>query len=211
MKIYRDLYISLNGTDERELASRLDQHCVPPWSRNEKKEDGLWLTGPQPYCYEADGTSPIAPAALFLFQKSPGTWYVSNIVPTQVSELDCDKYNCVLEHFFENVVEPAIAGTEIDAEITSNEISVESIAGHEVEDALLRFSNLANKSTGSSHPLDRERWFEFLLLAHEARAELHVDLVIRALVEMGWPEDRAYELGLQYEFSNDLLSYAEER
>lgn len=211
MKTFRDLYISLNGTDFEELPSLFESYCRPPWSRMEDKEGGLGLSGPQPYCYESDGSSGLSPAALFLFQKAPGTWYVSNIVPTQASELNYDEYNSVLEHFFEHVVKPAISDTKIRAEITTNEISIGSVAGKEVEDALKRFSNLANKSTGSSHPLDRERWFEFLLLAHDAHSTLDVDLVIRSLMEMGWADDRAHDLGVQYEFSQDLLSYAAER
>ena len=106
---------------------------------------------------------------------------------------------------------PAIEGSSITADLTSNKISVGSVAGDEVEKALVRFSNLANKSTGSSHPLDRKRWLEFLILAHEAGSDLHADLIIRSLVELGWSEGKAIELGIEFEFAEDLLSYIQER
>ena len=85
------------------------------------------------------------------------------------------------------------------------------MAGVEVEDALKRFSSLANKSTGSSHPLDQKRGFEFLILAHNAHDKLDVNLVIYTLRELGWSEERAIELGLEFEFAESLLSDMQER
>lgn len=208
MKTFRDLYISLNGTDYQKLPILFGKYCSSPWSLSEDEENDPKLSGPQPFCYKSDGSSGIAPAGLYLFQKHPGTWYVANIIPTQAKKLNYIEYNAVLEHFFENIVEPAIAKSPIEAQITTDEISIKSVAGSDVEDALRHFSGLANKSTGSSHPYDRERWFDFLISAHKSHSQPDVDLVIRTLVEMGWAEDIAYELGLEYEFSSNLLSYA---
>ena len=136
---------------------------------------------------------------------------MSNIVPTEASELTYDQYNLALENFYENIVLPAIEGSAITADLTSNQISVGSVAGEDVEKALMRFSNLANKSTGSSHPLDRNRWFEFLILAHESESNLYADLIIRSLVELGWSDEKAIQLGIEFEFAKDLLSYMQER
>lgn len=211
MKTFRDLYLYLNGADIDDLAEKLTQQCQPPWWRSPDKEADLGLSGGKPFCFERKDKADSPSAALFLFPKYNDVWYISNIVPINISELSHDQYNEVLEDFLKSIVQPVIERTKITVEITSSEITVGGVAGKEVEDALIRFSNLANKSTGSSHPLDRRRWFEFLILANDATTELHTDLVIRELIELGWSEERAYELGLQFEFANDLLTYFREQ
>ncbi len=211
MKTFRDLYIHLNGVDIDTLSRELENLSKAPWIRRKDKEEELGGIEGRPICFEAKKGGAVSPSALFIFQKENETLWVSNIVPTEESELTYDQYNFALEHFYENIVLPAIEGTSITAELTSDQISIGSVAGEEVEKAIVRFSNLANKSTGSSHPLDRKRWLEFLVLAHEARSDLHSDIIIRTLVELGWSEEKAIELGIQFEFAEDLLSYIEER
>lgn len=211
MKTFRDLYIHLNGVEVDALSKNLESHSKAPWIRRKDKEEELGEVDKRPICFEAKKGNAVSPAALFIFSKGNETLWVSNIVPTEENELTCDQYNFALEHFYENIVLPAIKGTSITAELTSDQISIGSVAGEEAEKAIVRFSNLANKSTGSSHPLDRERWLEFLVLAHEAKSELHAEMVIRTLVELGWSEEKAVELGIQFEFAEDLLSYIEER
>lgn len=211
MKTFRELYLHLNGASIEEIGASLTRHCRSPWRRCEDKENDLGLSGRKPLCFESQGGGEISPAALFLFPKKDDVWNVSNIVPTKESELGPKKYNLVLENFLANVVTPAIAGTSATVEVSSDEISIGSVAGTEVERALVSFSNLANKSTGSSHPSDRERWFEFLILASEAEPSPDTELVINTLIELGWSEEKAYDLGLRYEFANGLLSYARER
>lgn len=211
MKTFRDLYLHLNGADINSLVKRFAKKCHPPWYRSTDKENDVELPEMKHFCFERKGETSLPSAVLFLFPKDDDSWYVSNIMPSGISELSYDQYNTILEDFLKAVVQPAIKGTQITAEITSNEISIGSLAGKEVEDALVRFSDLANKSTGNSHPLDRKRWFDFLVLANDSTSELPTDLVIQELVELGWSEERAYELGLQYELANDLLNYLRER
>ena len=211
MKTYRDLYIHLNGVEIDALSRMLENQSKAPWVRREDKEEELGGIDERPICFEAQKGGDVSPAALFIFPKGNETLWVSNIVPTEVNELTYDQYNFALENFYENIVLPAIKETSITVELTSDQISIGSVAGEEVEKAIIRFSNLANKSTGSSHPLDKKRWLEFLVLAHEAKSDLHADMIIRTLVELGWSEEKAVELGIEFEFAEDLLSYIEER
>jgi hypothetical protein len=211
MKTFRDLYIHLNGVNVDAFSELLEKVTKVPWVRRKDKEKELGGIEERPICFEALKGSDVSPAALFIFPKEGETLWVSNIVPTEESELTYDQYNFALENFYENIVLSAIDGTAITADLTSDQVSIGSVAGDAVEKALIRFSNLANKSTGSSHPLDRERWLEFLVLAHEAKSDLHTDMVIRSLVELGWSEEKAIELGIQFEFAEDLLSYIQER
>ena len=70
--------------------------------------------------------------------------------------------------------------------------------------ALKSFSNNANMST--LHPLDSERWRKFLLLAHKDKVDLDAQILTRWLVEeWRWPEDRAFDLAVEYEFARELL------
>lgn len=209
MKKFQDLYLQLNGTDIQRLVDSLTQHCNSLWKRRSDKEDGIG--GHRPYCFESIGNESLAAAALFLYERESGIWYVSNIVPTVERELNHEQYNSLLNDFASNVVTPAIEDLTVTADLTTDEISIGSLAGQNVEDALRRFSNLANKSTGTSHPYDRKRWFEFVTMAYESSDELSADLVISTLIEFGWPEDMAYELGIKYEYAIDLLAYVQER
>jgi hypothetical protein len=211
MKTFRNLYIHLNGVDVDTLSGDLDNQSQPTWTRRKDKEEELGDKKRRPLCFEAKKGASVPPSVLYIFQKERETLWVSNIVPTENSELTCDQYNLALVHFYENIVRPAIEGTPITAELTSDQVSIGSIAGEEAEKAIFLFSDLANKSTGSSHPLDRKRWLEFLVLAHEARSGLDSGIIIRTLVELGWPEEKAVELGIEFEFAEDLLSYIEER
>ena len=211
MKTFRNLYIHLNGADIDSLSRNLDNQSQPTWTRRRGKEEELADKKGKPICFEAKKGGPIPPSTLYIFQKENETLWVSNIVPTEESELSYDQYNLALAHFHENIVLPAIEGTSIKAELTSDQVSIGSIAGEEAEKAIVLFSDLANKSTGSSHPSDRKRWFEFLVLAHDARSDLYQGIIIRTLVELGWSEEKAVELGMEFEFAEDLLSYIEER
>lgn len=211
MKTFRELYIHLNGIEIDAFSKDLDTQLKGGWIRRNDKEKAHDSIVGKLLCFEAEEGNSISPAALFIAQKADATLWVSNIVPTESSELNYDEYNSVLEDFYENIVLPAIDETPITAELTSDQISIGSIAGDEVERALITFSNLANKSTGSSHPLDKKRWLEFLILAHQSQSNLYSDMVIRTLVELGWSEEKAIQLGIEYEFAEDLLSYIEGR
>jgi hypothetical protein len=210
MKTFRDLYIYLNGMNVDIFIQKLGDQTNPIWSRNKDKEE--IMDGKEQFlCFEAIQNDRVQPVALFLFPDNDNTvWKVSNIIPTQKNELTHDEYNAALMDFHEQIIQPAIQNTSITIELTSDIVTITSVAGIDVENALKRFSKLANKSTGASHPADQKRWFEFLTLAYHASNKLDVDLVITTLEELGWSGERAIELGLQFEFAQSLLSYVQE-
>ncbi len=211
MKTFRDLYIYLNGVNVETFAQKLESHTNSAWIRRKDKEE--FGSGEERFmCFEAVKNDTIMPVALFLFpRRDDGTWWVSNIIPTEKNELTHDQYNAALLDFYEQIIQPAIQNTAITVELTTDIVTIASVAGVEVENALQRFSKLANKSTGASHPLDQNRWFKFLTLAHNSYNKLDVNLVIFTLKELGWSEERAIELGLQFEFAQSLLSYVREQ
>lgn len=214
MKTFRELYIHLNGVDIDTFYEKLEQSAKAPWVHKERGGIEEKST-----CFEAlKGLPATPPVKLFIFPRDSGILRVSNIIPAKTGWLTYDQYNAALEHFHENIVCPAITGTDIKADLTSDQISIGSIAGDNVEEAFVRFSNSANKSTGSSHPCDRERWLDFVLLAHKAKSntdpnkpDLDSDIVIRSLVDLGWSEETALKLGIEFELAEDILSHAQRR
>ena len=85
-------------------------------------------------------------------------------------------------------------------------------------------SNNANKSTGSSHPFDQERWFDFICqtvdddrifdyttLANFLQDETYwgkkSEEFIGVIGEFSWDEEHAYELASEYERACEILQY----
>lgn len=144
-------------------------------------------------------------SGLVLWQESDG-YRVANIVPRNVGELGITKYNVILRDFVSRVAEPAAQAGGFEVDLTSFNQTLDDWLATGSAEALRRFSRLANKSTGASHPMDRERWFTFLISAHRASKRLDTEQLARWLVEVqGWSSERAQELAIDYEFALGLL------
>lgn len=93
-----------------------------------------------------------------------------------------------------------------------------------VLEKLKRFCSVANKSTGSSHPCDQKRWFDFICqtvddgkifdystLASFLQDETHwgkkPDDFIGVMGSYAWEEEQAYELATEYENLCEVLRY----
>ena len=83
-------------------------------------------------------------------------------------------------------------------------VSLNNFMSEQTARLLASFSHIANKSM--PHPLDEERWREFLIAAHKENARLDESTLNRWLVEdEGWLEDSASDLASQYYFARELL------
>jgi hypothetical protein len=112
----------------------------------------------------------------------------------------------VLENFVNLVAKPTVDEGQADATLTPGEVHLDDLVSPEVADKLRRFSRAANKSTGSVHTGDFDRWLDFLTEAHRRDCTLPPDLLGRWLrEEEGWPEDTVAQLVTQYEFGEGLL------
>ena len=74
------------------------------------------------------------------------------------------------------------------------------------------FSTCANKSTGSIHPLDRKRWFDFICLAYKNNdyrelSESYLEVFL--VEEFGWSQKWASKLASEYYFGINLLKHWE--
>jgi hypothetical protein len=101
---------------------------------------------------------------------------------------------------------PASAASSTSPHAGSTE-QIEDKLSQSAFDALTRFSALANKSTGASHPYDRQRWFDFVIQAHLESSDLDSDFLERWLIESeDWPQDQASDLAIEYDRSRALLA-----
>lgn len=156
--------------------------------------------------FERSATPGYEAAALVLVATSDGM-EVANIVPRETSELSHRAYNAVLEDFAITIARPAASGIGFRVEVSNSTKQLDDELPPEVAESLRRFSVLANKSTGASHPLDRDRWFDFIILAHRVNASLDASMLARWLSECdGWPDRVAHDLAGEYERSRALLA-----
>lgn len=207
MKTFRELYIRLNRFPMDDLAERMTKLCVGVWLRRLDREEDAASFGDVAYCFEYKPDNTLERAGLSLFQKESDLWHVPNIVPLEVGQLSVDQYNQILVKFCEDIVQPAIRDTPAIYQLTEDTVSVKDVAGEEVDTLLRRFSSVANKSTGSTHPMDRKRWFDFILKAYKAGGRVDTTLLVGTLLEQGWPTDAAHELAEEYELAMDLLKH----
>lgn len=211
MKVFRDLYIKLNGVKVEELIEQFTARCGDHWHRALDREQDAGSMGEKAFSFEHTAEDGLERAGLSLFQKEGDTWYVPNIIPLDSSQLSRDQYNKILENFLDTIVRQSIAGLPVAAELSGDVVFLKDVVGEDVAVLLHNFSVLANKSTGSSHPCDRNRWFDFLIAVQKKRISLDTDLLIHSLMEDGWSEDRAHDLAIEFEFAIGLLDYKEGR
>jgi hypothetical protein len=74
--------------------------------------------------------------------------------------------------------------------------------------ALQGFTGLADKSTGSSHSLDRQKWCRFLVELRQGGRIPTSNDVRDWFLQNGWYEDVAIDLVCEFEFACDLLAEA---
>jgi hypothetical protein len=152
-------------------------------------------------------------AMLVVLHDGAGKVYVPNIIPRQKNSLTEAEYNEILAAFDRDVLSPAVGrwGREHRREETKGQISVDDVFPEPLARLLRVFSKLANKST--LHPLDDERWREFLIATHRSGAQVHAETLRTLLVEeLDWPEEQATKLAGEYYNGLELLeAYDESR
>lgn len=179
-----------------------------PWHHDQEREEdirGHASDGEDVIVLVRDEFDDVDESGMVLWQEGEG-YRVSNIVPRNVGELGISKYNTILRDFVARIAEPAASSSSFDIELTSPHQSLDDWLDAEPAAALRRFSRSANKSTGAAHPMDRARWYAFLIATHHTSKRLDTDQLVRWLVEVEhWSEDTAHELAIDYESALGLL------
>jgi hypothetical protein len=184
-----------------------------PWRHAAERETSfvaLLADGEDAIAIQRDAVDGLPACGLTLWQEGDG-YKVTNIVPLESGELGIECYNTLLDDFVRRVAEPASEGGELfELEISSPLAAIEDWMSPETATALRRFSALANKSTGSAHPLDRQRWFAFVIHAYRDNRRADTGQLTRWLIEVeGWPPELAHELAGEYETGIALLEQFE--
>ena len=207
MEVYRDLIIELRECQIGDLVERmsLEADRGALWTRRYDLEDRK-TTGDEAYAFHRRKDDALPAAGLSLFEKDEGRWYVPNVVPLEYGFLSYQQYNELLAEFAEIVLEPVVKECGVEYSLSQGEISDIDLLGQECARLLRAFSSCANKSTGSAHPMDRERWLAFIAAAPDSNS-VSADDVQRLLEEQGWDEDSAYRLAVQFEFGQELIEY----
>lgn len=155
-----------------------------------------------------------------------GELKVGNIVPLEKNQLSVEEYNAVLMQFYNDVITPfKESGTELIILQPSDDIfNPTSVITPAALKKLELFCSAANKSTGSSHPYDQERWFDFIcqtvddgqmfdssslesFLQDKTYWGEKEDDTIGVLGDYAWDKEHAYELASEYENACEILCY----
>jgi hypothetical protein len=208
LEVFQDLVLRGPEGDRSTLRHALIALAAPPWQHAQSKEDDMSahaVGDVDVIVFEREAGAGFNAAALVLWSRPDG-YEVTNIVPREVRELGYSGYNAILQDFARHLAEPAARQVGFSLEITAAEQTLQDWLSPEAAEALKRFSAAANKSTGSSHPSDRRRWFDFLLQVHADKRRLDADQLARWLIEVErWSDDTAHDLVVQYEFGLELL------
>lgn len=209
METFQDLRLRAIGGSFEALRDVILRALVPPWSHDVAREVEVreYAAKDDVIALLRDASDGLDEAALFLFQ-SGAEYRITNIVPRRVNELGVSKYNAILRDFVARVAEPLAKTGLLEIEQTSALQTIDDWLDADSVTLLRQFSNLANKSTGASHPMDQRRWFAFLTHAHREGSDLDPSRLSRWLIESeSWDEHMAFELARDYEFGRELLKW----
>ena len=204
IEVFQDLFLKFPEERRQEIRQVLRQHVEDPWRHAEEREqvifEGFML-------FERRSRDDLPASGLSLRTEHDG-YKVVNIVPLEVNKISINIYNDVLNDFLNRIAKPASKNADFRIKIKPRMQSITDWTSQKAADVLHRFSVLANKSTGSGHPLDQKRWFQFLLSARRTRRRLSPHLLGRWLVEVeGWPSEIAGSLVMEYEYGMNLLDH----
>jgi hypothetical protein len=213
LEVFQDLFLRGPPNARASLRQALLDHAMAPWRHAGEvhKDPSIYGNEADVLTFKREAGEGLAEATLVLWPRPEG-YEVTNIVPIDVRELGYSGYNAILQDFLRRIAVPAARQTGFEVETTAPRQSIEEWIPAKTAEALRRFSRSANKGTGSSHPLDRQRWFEFLIQAHADQRRIDTERLVRWLVEVdGWSDYSAHELAIEYEFGLDLLGEYDKR
>lgn len=223
MKIYRELYFKGSPKQLSKFVKEIEKYALGDWSfkkENGHSKDYLFFD------YEGEMVDKARVCIHLGDDIEKGEIKVVNIVPISKDELTVDEYNSVLLQFYNDIIKPyKEQNTEINISQPSDDsFNPTSIISEEALEKLELFCNAANKSTGSSHPYDKERWFDFIcqtvddgkmfdystlsnFLSDESYWGKKPDDFIGGMGRYAWDKEKALELASEYESLCEIVEY----
>lgn len=207
LEVFKELEVTGASTALDSFIDRVSHALPRGWKRSHVHEKSLQATaGRRLFAFHSEARVGWPAVNLFL-ARDPGGFKVTNIVPEESTRLTRSQYNAVLNEFVDQVVQPAAERLGLAISLSDEQVSITRWLSEDAAQRLLRFSENANKGTGSAHPLDFKRWAAFLIQAHRDKSRLDAETLLRWLVEEEhWPEDTADRLAIEFEFARDLLA-----
>jgi hypothetical protein len=213
MRVFRDLTIAMPETQDARYVTCIEARLHDGWMRDRDAETNLErVSGHGFYFFRCDARSDRPAAVLSLTRQDKDTLYVPNVVPHESGRLTYDEYNRVVVEFHHEYAGPVALDMGFSALLTSDDQTLEDWISTDSAQKLRSFSLNANKSTGSGHPCDQRRWYDFVISVHRNNDSLCASTLERWLIEEeGWGEHQAGRLAVEYEEELGLLSYYEGR
>ncbi|MBU2986813.1 hypothetical protein KO528_15720 [Saccharophagus degradans] len=209
MKTFKDVFIRVGDAGIVDYIENVTNELKKPWTRAYINEESSKYLGEVAFCFQREGDSTLPTAGLSIFQKDGNSWYIPNVVPIEAGQLSYEEYNEIITDFYESCLMPVSAQHGIAVEISTGELKDEEIVGETPAKLLKAFSNCANKSTGSAHPSDRNRWLEFIVAACTSKNDIDTGDLKRLLQQQGWSEEFSLDLVIEFEFGRDLIKHME--
>lgn len=131
---------------------------------------------------------------------------VFNIIPLKKYYLDIPEYNYVLDYFDKQII-CSLKDYVKKVELSKPYFDIYDVATPDSVNKLRMFSETANKSTGFNHPLDFDKWCDFVISSYLSEKKIRPSDLLGWLTDRGWSEEKANELSKYYEYSLDLLGH----
>lgn len=211
LEVFKDLNIKGDPAALDAFVDEVSVSLPPGWRRdlaaeNRRSQRAALPGEAQPFIFKCDANG-YQPAVDLFLARSSDRFEVTNIVPQELGQLTRAEYNAILDLFVDHAVRSVADRLGLTVDVTPDRLEITHWLTDEAANLLRRFSHSANKSSGSSHPLDFNRWVEFLIQSHLDHTELDATTLRRWLVEEEeWPEETAIDLVSEFEFACDLLA-----
>jgi hypothetical protein len=211
MKVYRDLVFRGSRPTLDRFVADIEQRLTDGWTRYHTREREVRRAAlGAMYCFSCTAAGQRPASELWIATRPDGALYVSNVLASEYSSLTYDQYNAIIQEFHDCFALWAAHAEGVEVELGKADLQIQDFLSESTAKLLRNFSGHANRST--LHPLDRERWNQFLTAAHRDAAPLNASMLQRWLIEdEKWPEDEAINLAVEYEYARDLLKVYESR
>jgi hypothetical protein len=203
MKQYQDLDITGDPDALAAFIDELNAAVASPWSSEKAQSTSLLGKGTKAYLFVRSPQGGI-PEVTVTFYHTGDRCNVPNIVPSEGDRLSHDQYNSILQDFA-RIAKPIAAKHGVDVNIGDTRFKITDHISPDAVEQLDGFSHAANKSTGSSHPSDHKRWCDFIIQTHRDQTDAAGVLGRYLVEELGWSDERAHELVIEYEQGYALL------
>ena len=208
MRVYPEMTIHVPANRESTLIEEVTSRVAPPWSRQLYSPVGRDVVDGE-FFFHRDGDN-MPGCTLYIRRRSPGELVVENIVPDlERDQLAIEQYEEILTEF-DSIVAQAVENCEGISGVTTSKRTLEDYYSKHAIELLKRFCQTANVGDGGRHPIDQEKWYDFMLYVYCNQENVHGDVLGRLVAGTGlWPEHLARQLASEYNFAIDLLQHGE--